>query len=109
TTAQIGILGAAPAGSRVTAKRVSDPVSASITGATTDLFFEAPNADGEWRPGQRVIAEVPSRRSGESLVIPTSAILYDAFGGTWVYQKSAALAYTRRRVEIARVEGDPAL
>jgi hypothetical protein len=41
-----------------------------------------------------------------SLVVPRSALIRDAHGGTWVYEKIAAHAYARRRVLVDRVVGD---
>jgi hypothetical protein len=37
--------------------------------------------------------------------VPASALLYDAEGGVWVYERVAPQTYARRRVQIAHVTG----
>jgi hypothetical protein len=47
------------------------------------------------------------RANGTSgLVIPYSALYYDADGGTWVYTNPEPLTYVRHAVEVDRIEGD---
>jgi hypothetical protein len=49
------------------------------------------------------------RADGTSgLVIPYSAVYYDADGGTWVYTNPEPLTYIRHAIEIGRIEGDEA-
>lgn len=43
--------------------------------------------------------------SGQSTVVPYSAILYDPSGVTWVYTMPQALTYVREKVVVATVGG----
>jgi hypothetical protein len=43
------------------------------------------------------------------LVVPYSAVLYDAKGDTWVYANPAPLAYVRERVTVDYIQGDQAV
>ena len=52
---------------------------------------------------------VPLRTREESLVVPRAAVLYDASGGTWVYEARDGGVFVRRRVEIADVVADTAV
>ena len=88
------------------AKPVSAPPSANAAAATADLFYEIQNPDGSLRLGQRVGVTVPLRDEEESLVVPSSAVVYDVQGGAWVYEKSGPMSYTRRRVQMRRVVGE---
>lgn len=85
--------------------RVRAPGSADLRAATVDVFFELANPSAELRPGQRVQVEIPTAATGEALVVPQSAILFDIYGGTWVYENIAPLTYTRRRVTVRDVVG----
>jgi hypothetical protein len=43
------------------------------------------------------------------LVVPYSAVLYDAKGGTWVYANPAPLAFVRERVTVDFIQADQAV
>lgn len=90
------------------AKRVLVPGSADPRAATVDLHFELANPAAELRAGQRVSVELPTRTTVDSLVVPHAAILFDIYGGTWVYESVGPQTYTRRRVEVRHVIGDSA-
>ncbi len=91
------------------AKAVAAPPSADPNTATTDLFFELSNPNGNLRPGQRVGVTLSLRGSEEGLVVPWSAILFDTYGGTWLYENSAPQLFVRRRVEVRHVVGSDAV
>ena len=59
-------------------------------------------------PGDRVFVKIPLSRSGtQEKVIPYTALIYDAEGGTWVYVKDAeALSFVRQRVTVDFIEED---
>ena len=38
--------------------------------------------------------------------VPYSAVLYDARGETWVYTNPEPLVFVRRRISVARIDGD---
>lgn len=79
---------------------VAAPPSADPLAATVDLFYELPNADGRFKPGERVEITLPLTGEEESLVIPRAAILRDIHGVAWVYVNSGEHTFERRRVEI---------
>ncbi len=91
------------------ARRVLTPGSADPQSATVDLYFELSNPDGLLRPGQRVVVELTTATLSERLVVPYAAILFDIYGGTWVYENTAPQRYLRRRVEVRDVVGDLAV
>ena len=108
--ARAGGLADAAGAATISAKPVIAPPSASAAASTVDLFYEISNTNGFFRLGQKVGVTIPLRGEAESLVVPWSAVLHDVQGGTWLYEKTAPLAYTRRRVQVIRViEGEAVL
>jgi membrane fusion protein, heavy metal efflux system len=91
------------------AEPVVTSVSANPESVTTDLVYELANEDLSYRPGQRVGVTLALRGSAESLVVPYSAIVYDMYGGAWVYVSAEAHVYRRQRVELRHVLGDVAV
>lgn len=59
--------------------------------------------EGARRVGLRTEAVV---RRGRRLIVPYSALLYDAQGKTYVYTSPQRLRYLRRQVEVARIQAD---
>ncbi|WP_446809669.1 membrane fusion protein MtrC [Methylomonas sp. 2BW1-5-20] len=106
--ASVGELRSTPGKPGLKAVPVSAPPSANPAAATVDLFYEVKNSDAMLRPGQRVGVTIPLRDAGNSVVVPWSAIVYDADGGSWVYQSLDAGIYLRRRVQVIWVENDQA-
>jgi len=92
-----------------TARRVAGPPSADPQAASVDLFFVLDNSDGVFRPGERVNIALPLKASEHAVVVPASAVVYDANGGTWVYARTAPHVYQRRRIQLLRTSGDLAL
>jgi RND family efflux transporter MFP subunit len=88
---------------------VAAPPSADAAAATVDLYFAVANADLWLRPGQKVSVTLPLRGEARSLSIPSSAVLYDIHGGSWVYEEIAPRKFARRRVEVARMTAGLAL
>jgi RND family efflux transporter MFP subunit len=108
-SARIVTLGASPSPDRVAlALPVPAPPSADPTSANVDLYFELP-AGTSRRPGERVSVFLPTTRTTSARVVPWSAVVFDAVGGAWVYVETTEHAYERRRVDLARVEGDLAV
>jgi membrane fusion protein, heavy metal efflux system len=85
------------------AQRVEVPGTADPSAGTVDLYFRLSNEGLKLLPGERVAVSLPGGTAGESAVVPRSAVLYDIAGGTWVYEKTAAQTYVRRRVEVRDV------
>jgi RND family efflux transporter MFP subunit len=80
---------------------VADPVAASA-----DLHYALPGGSAAFRPGARVQVSVPLRgEPAEVIAVPFAAVVYDYSGGTWVYERTAPLTYTRRRVALGAIAG----
>jgi hypothetical protein len=43
------------------------------------------------------------------VMVPFSAVVFDAVGGAWIYAEKTEHAYERRRIDIARIEDDVAV
>jgi len=84
---------------------VSRPPAARSSSPAIDFFYELRDADGALRLGQRVGVTLPLRSAEPAVVVPWSAVVYDADGGSWVYERVAPNTYARRRVQIAAVVG----
>lgn len=93
-------LGAAEPAFPVAAPPLADPLT-----ATTARHYRIDAAESH-APGERLIAAVPAKQAGEAQpVVPSSAIVYDALGGAWVYERIAPHEYRRRRVDPAFADG----
>ncbi len=111
---------------------VPAPPTANPLAGTIDLFFWTLNpdlSDDRWRataagtggtaiapfvgpsfsPGQRVAVSLALKEPADSLTVPWSAVVYDYFGGTWVYVKTADRTYSRERVLVRYVSGETAV
>lgn len=108
-TAHVTRLGAKAGDSGVLAKPVAAPPSANALAATVDLYFELANADGRFRPGERVSVALPLTTAENSLVVPWASVLHDIHGGQWVYEQTGPQTYVRRRVSVERVAGKDAV
>jgi RND family efflux transporter MFP subunit len=76
------------------------PPSADFLATTVDLFYELPNTEGRFLPGEPVEIVLPLAGDTESLVVPRASILRDIHGIAWVYVNSAENEYRRQRVEV---------
>ena len=85
------------------AKPIIASFSADSKSTTADLFYELPNKDLLYRPGQKVSVTVFLKVSEETLVLPYSSILFDMYGGAWIYENIETNKYVRRRVELRYV------
>ncbi len=106
--AEVGGLADGPGRPTRPAYPVKAPPSANPLAASVDLFYELDNADGRYRPGQRVGVSIPLRDDARKedrppLVVPWSAVVLDVQGGTWVYVSMGKRTYARHRVRVARV------
>jgi len=91
------------------AKRVTAPLRADPTAASVDLYYELSGTGLTFRPGERVMAELPLKGTQEGLVVPEASVLFDIHGDAWVYEDLGGNAYARRRVQIARHAGNRAV
>ena len=100
TTSNVLVRALGNSSTEVSVKPVSAPPSADPLAATVDLFYELPNPDGHFRPGERVEVVLPVNGETEALVVPRAAVLRDIHGVAWVYVKSAEHTFERHRVEV---------
>jgi RND family efflux transporter MFP subunit len=107
--ATITDLTAKPGMTGVTATPVLAPPTANPQAATVDLYYELDNERGRHRPGERVAAQIQMQGSADSLTVPWSAIIYDVYGGTWVYEQTGEHTFVRQRVILRRVQNDLAV
>jgi cobalt-zinc-cadmium efflux system membrane fusion protein len=94
---------------QASASRVTAPLQADPSAASVDLYYAFTGNTGTFRPGERVLVELPLTSTEQGLVVPDNAVLYDIHGATWVYEDLGGNAYTRRRIEVARHAGDRAV
>jgi len=87
-------------------RRVTAPLKADPAAASVDLYYELGANSPVFRPGERVMTELPLKSSQQGLVVPEASVLYDIHGDAWVYEHLGNYAYARRRVQIARHVGD---
>ena len=87
-------------------KPVSLPPTATPLSAAVDLYYEIPNQNHLFRPGQKVSAHLPLTGETEVKSVPWSALIYDIYGGQWVYEQTGERQFVRRRVEVGWVEKD---
>ncbi len=89
------------------------PLIADALATSIDLYYRLDNRAGRIRPGQKVAVTLELRgpASGQSLVVPWSAVVHDIHGGTWVYEQLAdqERSFRRRRVEVQYVDGTKAV
>ncbi len=93
----------------ISAARVTAPLQADPSAASVDLYYALSKSTNTFRPGERVMVELPLTSTERGLVVPDTAVLYDIHGTTWVYEDLGGNAYTRRRIEVARHAGDRAI
>jgi len=84
---------------------VRRPPAARSSSPAIDFFYEVRDGGGALRLGQRVGVTLPLRSAEPAVVVPWSAVVYDADGGSWVYERVAPNTYARRRVQIGAVVG----
>ena len=94
---------------RTPVRYINGPQTADPLNTSADVFYELPNPNGKFRPGEKISIIVPLNSSQTSLVVPFSAIVYDIQGGAWVYENSVAGVFVRRRVEIENTENGMAI
>jgi hypothetical protein len=54
-------------------------------------------------------ATAPSAGTGQKLVIPYSAVLYDADGNTWTFTNPEPLVFVRAPIAVEQIQGDTAV
>lgn len=93
----------------ITAKPVSAPPTADPLTSSTHLYYALTDHRSSWRPMQRVTAAIPTLgKSTNALTLPWSAVVFDIYGGSWVYVQKSNHTFERKRVFIDHVDGQQA-
>lgn len=107
--AQVGSLSARASSAMQPAMAVSAPPLANAQSFTVDLLYVLHSSETEAIPGQRVGVRLPLNDAGESLTLPASAVVFDALGGSWVYEQTEPRTYVRKRVSVSYIAGTDAV
>jgi cobalt-zinc-cadmium efflux system membrane fusion protein len=91
------------------ARPVSGPLRSDPTSVSSDLYYEIDNKEGMFRIGQKIMVILTLKNTIESLVVPYSSLIYDMYGGNWVYVRTEPSVYVRKRVELSHVDGEMAV
>lgn len=103
--AHVGQLGGAPS---IEAWFVAGPPTAEPDRSTVDRYLALPEGTG-LLPGERVLVELSLQDTSAALVVPASAVVFDAWGGAWVYRCEGE-RFVRARVDpLRRVAADMVL
>lgn len=95
-------------------KPIAAPPTADAASSSADLYYEVDNRELRLMPGQRIGVDIPMASVTEAMVIPAAAILYDIYGGTWVYVQASkaddgSTKFMRNRVLLEWVDGNQAI
>ena len=86
------------------AEPVQGPQVGDASSASSYMFYEIENKSGRLRAGQKVSVTLVLKSTSKSLIIPYSSIIYDMYGGNWVYVRIEPRLYMRKRVELDHVK-----
>ena len=95
----------------VIAVPVIAPPSANPNAATVDLYYALQSPESWVRPGHKVAVQLPIAGEETRLTVPWSSVIFDIYGGSWVYCQTdeqtgtpvKQQSYTRQRVEVEYV------
>jgi membrane fusion protein, heavy metal efflux system len=82
---------------------IAAPPTAMSLASTVDYYFQLPNVESKFRPGQKVAAHLTLEGDAESMALPWSAVYHDIYGGQWVFEAISERQFVRRRVEVTSV------
>jgi RND family efflux transporter MFP subunit len=108
-TQRVAVRRLGEANAPVPATRATAPLQGDPSAASVDVYYVLSGNSGTFRPGERVLVEIPLTTTEQGLVVPDTAVLYDIHGATWVYEDLGGNAYARRRIEVARHAADRAV
>ena len=87
-------------------KRATLPPTAVPLAAAVDIYYELPNPDRKYQPGQKIAAHLTLKGDAKQMALPWSAVIHDIYGGQWVYEQTDELKFVRRRVDIGWIDGE---
>ncbi len=78
--------------------------------AMLTVYYVVSGRDHGLKPGERVRVTVPLLGSGaKRMVVPYSAVYYDAQGAAWVYVNTKPMVFERQRISVDFIVGDLAV
>ncbi len=108
--AQIQSLSAMSGAPSIVAKPTNASPTADPLTSSTHLYYTIQNNQSVFRPMQRVSVSLKSRsKSIQALTIPSSAVVFDVYGGSWVYIQQSTNIYERKRVFLDHILGHQAI
>jgi cobalt-zinc-cadmium efflux system membrane fusion protein len=106
--ASVFALNSRPGTAGQSAEPTKAPPSANAAAGTVDLFYTMSNAHG-YSPGQRIGVSLTLKGEADSLTVPWAAVLFDVYGGAWVYEKTGERTFARQRVVVQYVRDGTAV
>ena len=92
------------------AKPINAPPTADPLTSTTHLYYALKNVDSTLRPMQRITVTLNTlSKTDNKLTIPYSAVVYDIYGGSWVYMQQSKNSYERKRVFLDHISDRQAI
>lgn len=83
---------------------VAGPPTAEPDRGTVDHYLEVP-PEAALAPGERVLVELPLREVTHVRHVPAASVVFDSWGGAWVYRCDGN-RFTRARVDLVRRSGE---
>lgn len=96
----VALSGYASAAAKTEAHPIAAPPTANALASSVDLYYEVDNRELKLSPGQRVGVELPLKGTNEAKLVPETAVIYDIYGGAWVYVDSDHRHYSRHRIAV---------
>ena len=96
-------------GQTILAPPIQTPPTATPLASAVDFYYSVDNTKGDFRPGERLTAQLALKGNAEQSTVPWSAVIHDIHGGQWVYEQQAERTFVRRRVEVAWVSENRAV
>jgi hypothetical protein len=106
--ASVSALNARPGTSAQSAEPTKAPPSANAAAGTVDLFYSMSNTPS-YSPGQRIGVSLTLKGESESLTVPWSTVVFDVYGGAWVYERTGERTFARQRVVVQYVRDGTAV
>ena len=92
------------------AKPVKAPPTADLLTSSKHLYYAIQSDQSALGPMQRVSVTLNTQsKSNKALTLPWSAVVFDVYGGSWVYTQQSKNLYERKRVFLDYVSGNQAI
>ncbi|UUO04560.1 efflux RND transporter periplasmic adaptor subunit [Blastopirellula sp. J2-11] len=104
--ARVTMLDGRPSDQDVVVQPIASPPTATPLAAAVDLYFQLPNPNHRFQPGQKIALHLPLTGDEIQTAIPWAAVIHDIYGGQWVYEQTGEREFVRRRVQVGWVDED---